>query len=156
MYRERKQTKLKGRYCEKCLIFYPSNRTGHIVDCPKCFGPLSKLAGVAKYRNRKEEWRGKMIDSKKERDVLIEQEYLLKAGEIKGFRSQVAFPLYVNDYLITTYIADIVVEHNDGTTEIIEVKSKITDRIPTWRIKRNLLEATYLVDHLDWRLTVLK
>ena len=157
MYRQKKPTQyLKGRYCDPCEIFYPSNQTGYITDCPKCFKPLTKCKSASKYRNKKVEWRGTLVDSKKERNVAMETDYLLKAGQIKGYSRQVSFPLYANGFKICTYIADIVVDHLDGTKEIIEVKSWITDRLSTWRMKRNLLEATYLKENPTWRLTVLK
>jgi hypothetical protein len=156
MYRQRKGFQIKGRYCDPCGVFYPSHKTGYITECPKCFGKLQKnVSGASKYRNKKVEWRGKMIDSKKERDEVMVVDYMLKAGDIASYDTQVEFPLYVNGMPITTYIADIVIYHKDGTTEVREVKSKFTDRLPTWRMKKKLFEATYLKENPTWRLTVI-
>lgn len=59
---------------------------------------------------------------------------------------QLRIPLFVNNQKICDYICDFFVEYADGRRELHEVKGFTT---PEFRIKRKLLEATWLQDHPD-------
>lgn len=66
------------------------------------------------------------------------------AGDILHWRPQVPFALYAGGKLICTYIMDFVLTYPDGIIELVEVKGLETD---VWKLKKKLLEATYLPEH---------
>lgn len=86
---------------------------------------------------------GMKYDSKKEAGYAMFLTNEKKRGKIKSWVSHKKFDLYgVNGSKICSYIADFEVLHNDGTIEIIDVKSKATVT-SLFRIKWKLLEDTY-------------
>lgn len=76
---------------------------------------------------------------------------MLKAGEILNFRQQVRLELEVNGYIICDYKTDFIIDHLDGTHEIVETKGLKGEM---WRFKWRLLEAIYCMDP-DFKLTVI-
>lgn len=90
----------------------------------------SKPKKRSKYNNKKTWIDGICFDSKKEADYYSVLKTLHIAGEIKGFCRQPEFVLVegnVEERAIT-YKADFIVFHNDGRTEIIDVKGYETDQ----------------------------
>ena len=83
---------------------------------------------------------GSIYDSKFEagggNDLLLRK----RAKDIKNYVRQVNFPLTVNGYKVGVYIADFVIEHNDGSKEILEMKGRSTD---VFKLKWRLMEAIY-------------
>jgi len=65
---------------------------------------------------------------------------------VESWERQVRFPLIVNDRKICTYIVDFMVRYADGRKELVEVKGHWT---PEAKLKRKLLEATFLANHPD-------
>jgi len=65
---------------------------------------------------------------------------LVKAGEIKSYRTQVRYPLKMNGITITTHIVDFEVVDNDGKLQIHEVKGFATRE---WAIKHKLFLQCY-------------
>lgn len=99
-----------------------------------------KTQQVRKYRNIKQTYNGYSYDSKKEANKAFELDCLLKAKEIKSWTRQDTIELHgENGSTICKYKPDFTIYHNDGTIEILEIKSKIT-MTPTWRLKWRLLE----------------
>lgn len=107
--------------------------------------PLQK---TNKYKNVKVEYMGIKFDSMKERDYYW---YLLdrqSKGEIKNLQRQVKFVLIpkfqVGDVKEreTSYIADFVYEEK-GKEVVVDVKSPITRKDKTYRLKKKLFEYQY-------------
>lgn len=107
------------------------------------YGPPSGLpepAKPSKYRSTKVEIDGRTFDSKKEANRYLDLRAEQIAGGISELSSQVAFPLYVNDVLVCTYVADFVYLR-DGGKVIEDVKSAFTRKLPVYRIKKKLMAA---------------
>ena len=86
---------------------------------------------------------GKKYDSLKEGSKAMELEQLKKDKKIKGFEAHKKIELCgMNGTRVCNYFADFVIEHNDGTTEILDIKSKIT-ATPVFRLKFKLVEDKY-------------
>ena len=79
---------------------------------------------TSKYKNKKTWIDGICFDSRKEADYYLTLRLLLKAEGIKGFCRQPEFILVEGNEKLRaiTYRADFIVFHNDGRTEIIDVK----------------------------------
>jgi len=99
-----------------------------------------------KYNNRKTIVDGITFDSKKEADFYCQLKLLKQAGEIKDFGLQEKFELVPTfrkngtTYRAITYIADFVIENNDGTMEVVDVKGVETQ---VFKIKKKLFEYRY-------------
>ena len=61
---------------------------------------------MSKYRSIRTKVDGHTFHSKKEAARYQELKLLERAGRIKGLRLQPRFPLFVNDHLVCTYVAD--------------------------------------------------
>lgn len=102
-----------------------------------------------KYNNQKTIVDGIEFDSKKEADYYIHLKLLKRAGEIKDFGLQPRFELQEGfdkngkRYRPITYYADFIITNNDGTTEIIDVKSSKTFKTQVYRIKKKMFEYKY-------------
>lgn len=107
----------------------------------------------SKYGAKKQEYNGVVYHSKKEAGFAKELNLRKLAGEIKDWERQVRISLDVNDYHIANYYCDFMVHHNDGSKELIEIKSKFTAGFDVYRMKRKLLEAVWLPEHPDTRFT---
>ena len=90
-------------------------------------------------------------DSKFEAGIARDYGLLKMAGEIKDFEEQKNIRLIVNGYEVCTYRIDFVVYHNDGTTEYVESKGRISE---AWKLKWKLFESLYS-DLPDVKLTVI-
>ena len=103
----------------------------------------------SKYNNQKTMVDGIKFDSKKEADYYIHLKLLKKAGEIKDIGLQQRFVLQPGfekngvKYQPITYIADFVIINNDGTTEVVDVKSSKTFKTQVYRIKKKMFEYKY-------------
>lgn len=102
--------------------------------------------GKSKYRNQKTIVDGINFDSKKEAEYYLQLKLLKAAGEIKDFGIQPKYELQpkfskngVNHRAIT-YIADFIIENNDGTTDIVDIKGVETE---VFKIKKKLFEYMY-------------
>ena len=96
--------------------------------------------GRNKYHAKKTMFNGMKYDSKKEASKAMELTTLKKAKQIKDFESHKKIELYANGIRVCNYYADFVVTHKDGSTEIIDIKSKVT-ATPIFRLKWKILEA---------------
>ena len=96
---------------------------------------------------------GKKYDSKFEAGEARDLGVMLRAGEIKDFKTHVRIPLEgANGYRICDYYIDFQIEHLDGTVELLETKGIKT---PEWVIKWKLLEAMYGNDP-NYKLTLVQ
>ena len=100
---------------------------------------------MTKYLNKKCEYQGKKFDSIKEMRYFIYLKQLEEKGEIWNLKLQVKFPILMNNRKICSYISDFVYEDKDGK-HVVDVKSPITAKNPTFRLKKKLVEAQYLVE----------
>lgn len=118
---------------------------GERIDLRKAGGKGSRsLVGrqeaTSKYRNVGTEYDDKRYDSGAEANYAAELDIKKRVGEIKSWTRQVKFPFVINGIKICTYYADFLVEMQDGSKEVHEVKGRMTD---VARIKLLLFEALY-------------
>lgn len=113
---------------------------------------LSKAKGIKsnssknKYNNKKTVVDGITFDSQKEANYYCQLRTLSFLGKIKYFKTQQKYILQDEfekngvKHRPITYIADFVVNHHDGTTEVIDVKGMETQ---VFKIKRKMFEYKY-------------
>jgi hypothetical protein len=99
---------------------------------------LEKSRTGSKLSNKSAYYNGHHYDSVGEKEYAIQLDLRKKAGDIKDWQRQVKISLTSNGKHITNYFIDFVVEHLDGTKELIEYKGYRTYH---WQIKFRLLEA---------------
>lgn len=75
------------------------------------------------------------------------------ANEIQEWEKQFKVSIDVNGMHITNYYCDFRILHNDNSYELVETKGWETD---VYKLKRKMLEAIWLPQHLDHTYTVLK
>lgn len=99
-----------------------------------------------KYNNQKTTIDGITFDSKKEADYYCQLKLLKQSGGIKDFGLQQRYELLPTfkkngtTYRAISYIADFVIEYNDGTTEVVDIKGVETK---DFKIKKKLFEYKY-------------
>lgn len=99
-----------------------------------------------KYNNRKVEIDGHKFDSKLEAQYYTFLKRKKATGKIKDFSLQPRYTLqetFKRDgktYRSITYIADFEVLHNDGSTQVIDVKGMMTD---VFKIKAKMFTKLY-------------
>lgn len=100
----------------------------------------------SKYGNIRTTIDGIEFDSKKEAEYYCNLKLLKRAGEIKDFGLQ---PRYVlqptfkkngKTHRSITYVADFIIENNDGTTDVVDIKGFETQ---VFKIKQKLFEYMY-------------
>ena len=99
---------------------------------------------MSKYKNVKCEYDGKNFDSLKEMRHYIYLKQLEKQGKISNLICQFKMPFMMNGKKIFTYIADFVYLDDTGR-HYIDVKSPITAKNSTFRLKKKLIEAQYKI-----------
>ena len=98
---------------------------------------------MSKYKAKKTTIDGITFDSKKEADYYCQLKMRRCAGDINDFDLQVTFELQPSfKYQGKTiraikYIADFVVQHKDGSEEVIDVKGMRTE---TYKVKKKLFQ----------------
>lgn len=92
---------------------------------------------------------GLLFDSKKEAEYYGTLKLRMKTGDIRSFRRQVRYKIVINGVLITTYVADFVVENWDGSKQVIDVKSSFTKTLAPYRMKRQLMLALYRIKIME-------
>lgn len=99
-----------------------------------------------KYGNVKTEVDGIKFDSKKEAEYYCQLKLLKQAGEIKDFGLQPRYELQPTfrkngtTHRSITYVADFIIDNNDGTTEIVDIKGMETQ---VFKIKKKMFEYKY-------------
>jgi len=109
---------------------------------------------VNKYRNISTVYNGRQYHSKKEAQYASELDLRKKANDIREWEPQFKVSLDVNGIHIANHYVDFMVYHMDGSKELVEIKGKFLYNADTWRMKRKLLEATYLKENPVVRYTV--
>lgn len=107
----------------------------------------------SKYGNTRSSFQGIIYHSKAEAGFAEELELRRKANDILSWERQIPIELRVNDRLICKYYCDFLIHHKGGEKELVEVKGMETE---VYRLKRKLLEATFLFNHPEYTYTVIK
>ena len=95
-----------------------------------------------KFNARKTEVDGITFDSAAEARRWCELKILEKAGEIRNLERQLRIPLHVNGVKICTLIIDAA--YFEGQKRVLEdTKSRMTRKLPVWRLKAKLLKAIH-------------
>lgn len=95
-----------------------------------------------KFRNQPTEVDGQSFASKKEARRYGELRLLERAGRITALRTHPTYPLDVNGYPVCKYVADF--DYWEGGALVVEdVKSPITRKDSTYRVKNKLFRALY-------------
>lgn len=117
----------------------------------------SRTHGRNKYNARKTHYDGVTYDSKREADYARELDLLRNARKpserVTDVQRQIRIPLVVNGQQICTHVLDFLVTYADGRKELVEVKGYET---AVWKLKRKLLEATWLREHKDVEYKIVK
>lgn len=106
-----------------------------------------------KYKNVSTIYEGIQYHSKAESIFASELDLLKKAGEVQSWERQIPIELVVNGKLICKYYCDFLVHYTNGNHVLVEVKGMETE---VYRLKRKLLEATYLIEHPEYSYLVVK
>ena len=106
-----------------------------------------------KYHAKSVVYDGTQYHSMKEAAYAADLDRKKKAGDIESWERQVKISLDVNDHHIANYYCDFRIENKDGSVEYHEVKGFETE---IYRLKRKLLEATFLHDNPDFKYVVIK
>ena len=85
---------------------------------------------------------GVVYDSKLEKDWMVKLKLLERAGQISDLRTQVSFPIILNDVLVCQYIADFVYSEN-GSDVVADAKGMLTKE---YILKKKLMKAVYGID----------
>jgi hypothetical protein len=113
------------------------------------FNDLLGTQPTAKRRNKFNAVRtvvdGLKFDSKREAARWAELRTMERAGVITALERQVKFPMVVNGILVCSYVADF--RYCEGGRAVVEdVKSEITRKEPTYRIKVKLMQAVHGIE----------
>lgn len=110
---------------------------------------LAAPARKSKYNNKKTTIDGIQFDSQKEAEYYCQLKLLKKAGEIRDFGLQPRYELQPTfkkngtTHRSITYVADFIIDNNDGTTDVVDVKSSKTFKTQVYRIKKKMFEYKY-------------
>lgn len=103
----------------------------------------------SKMHNKRTEYNGRMFDSIKEANYAETLDLMRSATDprerVVSWEAQVPYPIEVNGKKIGKYVADFVVTYA-GRTEVIDVKSAFTRKLPVYRLKKKLVEALYGIE----------
>lgn len=96
----------------------------------------------SKFGNRKVEIDAKSFDSEKEGRRYRDLKLMERAGAIRELSMQVRYPLICNGVTVAHYVADFrYVRTADGVRVIEDVKSEITRKDKTYRLKAKIMAA---------------
>lgn len=111
---------------------------------------IGKKKKASKYHNEKTLYDGIRFDSKKEAGRWQELRLWELTGTIQMLRRQVPYTITVNGFKICRFIADFAYVPRSGQPEIVEdVKSKMTRRLPVYRLKKKLMKAVHGIDIVE-------
>ena len=101
---------------------------------------LKKKLKKPKYRNEKSQcvlkhWHDSLLEAN-----VCNRLFAMAPKQIKGYKIQQKFGLFVKNKLICNHIVDFWVLHHNGLIEVWEAKGK---RLPVWSIKRKLFQVLY-------------
>lgn len=97
----------------------------------------------SKYKNKWTTRDGIKFQSVREADEYTELTRRVRAGDILKFDRQKKYEFIVNGVKVSSYKADFVVYHHDGSREVVDVKSPITRTLNDYVIRRKLMLALF-------------
>ena len=95
-----------------------------------------------KYKNVKTILDGISFDSRKESARYVVLKLRQKAGEISDLTLQPKFDIVINGVKVCSYVADFSYTEN-GVKVVEDVKSEVTRKLPTYRLKNKLMRAVH-------------
>ena len=98
-----------------------------------------------KYKNVKTTVDGIAFDSQKEARRYADLKLMHRAGAITDLTLQPKFDIVINGQKVCSYIADFSYVEN-GVTVVEDVKSEMTRKLPTYRLKKNLMKAVHSIE----------
>ena len=104
---------------------------------------------MTKYHAKKTRLDGITFDSLSEAHRYAELKLAERSGEIVSLRVHPKFPIVVNGHKVCVYIGDFAYTDKDGAEIVEDVKSSVTRKLPTYRLKRKLVRACYGIDILE-------
>jgi hypothetical protein len=103
-----------------------------------------------KYKNVKTKIDGYTFDSKREADRYIDLKLRFRAGQITDLELQPVYPITVNGFRICKVKPDFrYKDKRSGKIIVEDVKSAMTRKLPTYRLKAKLLKACYDIDVVE-------
>jgi hypothetical protein len=100
-----------------------------------------------KFNASKTEVDGIVFDSKKEATRYKQLKILQKAGLIGFLKLQVEYKLECNGEKVASYIADFEYVLTETGEKVVEdVKSDVTRKLPTYRLKKKLMKAMHGIE----------
>jgi hypothetical protein len=97
-----------------------------------------------KYGAKTTEYGRVLYHSKKEAGFARDCDLRVKAGELIGWDRQVKISLDIGEFHICNYYCDFFLHYANGKKQLVEIKGYMTE---IYRLKRKILEATYLKQH---------
>ena len=98
-----------------------------------------------KYKNVKTILDGISFDSRKESARYSDLKLMHRAGAITDLTLQPKFDIVINGQKVCSYIADFSYVEN-GVTVVEDVKSEMTRKLPTYRLKNKLMRAVHGIE----------
>ncbi len=98
-----------------------------------------------KYKNVKTFVDGISFDSRKESARYADLKLMQKAGEISDLTLQPKFDIVINGVKVCSYVADFSYVEN-GVKIVEDVKSEVTRKLPTYRLKKKLMKAVHSIE----------
>ncbi len=98
-----------------------------------------------KYKNVKTILDGISFDSRKESARYADLKLMHRAGAITDLTLQPKFDIVINGQKVCSYIADFSYVEN-GVTVVEDVKSEMTRKLPTYRLKKKLMKAVHSIE----------
>lgn len=96
-----------------------------------------------KYKNKWTTRDGIKFQSVREADEYTELTRRVRAGDILRFDRQKKYDFIINGVKVSSYKADFVIYHHDGSREVIDVKSPITRTLNDYVIRKKLMLALF-------------
>lgn len=101
-----------------------------------------------KYNNKSVTRDGIKFDSKREARRYADLLLLERAGEISELKLQPSFDMVINGMKVCAYVADFQYIEN-GEKVVEDVKSVVTAKNSTYRLKNKLMKAVHGIDVLE-------
>lgn len=146
---------MKSARCPECSSTRLILGSGKLT-CSNCGHTIGKTFN--KYGAKRTEFNGKIYDSKFEASVAQDLELRKRTGDIKDYHTQykIEATAYRKDgtpAITVKHKVDFMVEHTDGSYELVEAKGMI---LPDYQWRRKFLENIWLPEHPDHIYTVIK
>lgn len=145
----------KGK-CPECGSRRFSYMNNGAVKCDNCGVKIGQRFN--KYGAKKQEFNGKIYDSKFEASVAQHLELMLKAKEIKAYDSQFRLTVWVYNakggrVIKKSHKVDFRLHNNDGSFSLWEAKGVIT---ADYQWRRDVVVGIWLSEHPEYDYQVVK